>query len=240
MIPLCDAHAHLGDELERSVRLENNIQTMLCATEPVAAQKVQALCAQHSIFDGCYGLHPWYSAAHSVKDMRPYYATGCAVGEIGMDSVWCDVPLETQRSAFLAQLKIAQELMLPVVLHTKGCEEEIARHIRGLKVPVLVHWYSCEEYLDEYLSEDCYFTLGPDLETNPAVRQIAQRAPLNRLLVETDGLSAVRWALDREVPAHRLPGVLTGSLQALAEIKNIAPQEAARQVYTNYQELFYK
>ncbi len=240
MLPLCDAHAHLGDALERVVRRAQNIQTMLCATDPISAIEVQTLCTAHSAFDGCYGLHPWHSATYSIEEMKPYYAMASAIGEIGMDSVWCDVPLEIQRRTFLAQLEIAEELNLPVVLHTKGCEREIVRHIRGLKVPVLVHWFSCEDYLADYLAEDYYFTVGPDLKANPAVQQVAQYVPLDRLLVETDGLSAVSWALKEEVTAEQLPGVITDSLQILSEIKNISLLEAAHQIFRNYGKLFYK
>ena len=48
------------------------------------------------------------------------------VGEIGMDSVWCQVPLPIQERVFREQLAMACSLKKPVVLHTKGQEKAIA------------------------------------------------------------------------------------------------------------------
>lgn len=58
----------------------------------------------------------------------------------------------------------------------------------------LVHWYSCGQHLEEYLDQDCYVSIGPDVVWNPAVQEAARQVPEDRLLIETDGLGAVKWA----------------------------------------------
>ena len=68
-------------------------------------------------------------------------------------------------------------------------------------IPCVVHWYSCMEHLERYLDLDSWFTVGPGVFNDPAVREVARRALEGRVLVETDGLSAVAWALEREVGA---------------------------------------
>ena len=85
----------------------------------------------------------------------------------------------------------------PVVLHTKGQEKHIARLIRAYPNTYLVHWYSGGEGLSDFLDLDCYFTIGPDVFYQPAVQKAAVLAPENRLLVETDGCSAVKWAYEQ-------------------------------------------
>ena len=56
----------------------------------------------------------------------------------------------------------------------------------------MVHWYSADHDLDGYLDLDCYFSVGPDVIWNPAVQQVAKRVPENRILLETDGMEAVK------------------------------------------------
>lgn len=81
----------------------------------------------------------------------------------GMDSVWCDIPLDIQQKRLEEQLQIAADLKKPVLLHTKGQEKRIAELLRGFPYHICAHWYSgTEQDLEPYLDLGCYFTLGPD------------------------------------------------------------------------------
>lgn len=124
----------------------------------------------------------------------PYLEKCQVIGEIGMDSLWCNVPLKRQKEVLEKQLQIAAEWKKPVVLHTKDQEREILELIRKYPNTYLVHWYSADHDLDGYLDLDCYFPVGPDVIWNPAVQQVAKRVPENRILLETDGMDAVKWA----------------------------------------------
>ena len=101
---------------------------------------------------------------HSVQEaLAEAFKTCDAIGEIGMDSVWCEVPMDIQRRSFERQLQIAADLKKPVILHTKGMEREIAAMVRDFPEPVCVHWYSGGiESFEAFLEMGCYFTLGPD------------------------------------------------------------------------------
>ena len=57
--------------------------------------------------------------------MLPLLKQASIIGEIGMDSVWCDVDLEIQKEVFEKQLQLAKEWDKPVILHTKGQEKTI-------------------------------------------------------------------------------------------------------------------
>lgn len=124
----------------------------------------------------------------------PYLEKCQVIGEIGMDSLWCNVPLKRQKEVLEKQLQIAAEWKKPVVLHTKDQEWEILELIRKYPNIYLVHWYSADHDLDGYLDLDCYFSIGPDVIWNPAVQQVARRVPENRIPLETDGMDAVKWA----------------------------------------------
>lgn len=226
---LIDAHAHFNRPGELAARA--NVRTLFCGTNPDTAAEALALRGENRL--ASCGLHPWHSDRFTVADMLPYIKESAALGEIGLDSVWCNVDMATQRRVFAEQLDIARQLGLPIVLHTKGMEGEIAKAIRPCPVPKLVHWYSCTEYLDDYLAQDCYFTVGPDFQANPAVQAVLKRVPLERIMTETDGLDAVAWALGRPVKDREIESVLRGELRAIAAIHDIEDSEAEKRVEEN-------
>lgn len=153
--PLIDAHTHLGSDSERSERQKKQILSLVCASTPPEAEALLKTAKPYLLPTA--GLHPWQAASYFVNDMLPYLTACPVIGEIGMDSVWCDVPLDRQEEVFRAQLAIACQMKKPVILHTKGEEDRIASILPEYPNTYLVHWYSCEEYLDQYLALGCYF-----------------------------------------------------------------------------------
>lgn len=223
-----DAHAHAGDAQELALRQRLGIRTMLSCGTAAQAARGQALAERYPVLTMTAGLHPWYAAAERLTELLPYMEACALVGEIGLDSVWCDTPMPVQRRAFSAQLDWAAAHGMGVVLHTKGCETEIARAIAGFPHPVVVHWYSGgPDALDRFLAEDCYFTVGPDAAHNPCVQAVAKQAAEDRLLFETDGMDAVRWALG-DVPTAQLPDVLAASVRAAAALRGQSPETLAQ------------
>jgi len=118
-------------------------------------------------------------------------------------------------------------------------EKEIAETIAPYTVRKLVHWYSCVDYLDLYLEQDCYFTVGPDHGENAAVREVIRRVPLNRLLTETDGLSAVEWAIGRKAEPDEIELVLRREIEAIADAKGLSCSETEAAVYENLLRFIY-
>lgn len=227
---LIDAHAHFKGSEELPAR--RGVRTLYCGTHPDTAAQALALRGEDAPVS-C-GLHPWYADRFRVEDLLPFIRESDALGEIGLDSVWTDVDMERQRAAFEAQLRLAAELELPVVLHTKGMEAEIARALFPYPLRKLVHWYSDMDHLDAYLAQDCYFTIGPDFAHNPAVRQVLQRAPLDRVLTETDGLDALAWAYGRDAVPGDIEAALRAELAAIARVHGLTEAAAEAVVEENF------
>ena len=199
MIQLTDAHAHIKNEKQAMERISLGIPTMACAGTPEEMKELEKfgkLPGAEKILILTCGLHPWYSNRWEPEDLFLWMKKVPMIGEIGMDNVWCDVPLDRQRLVLEKQLKFASEIKKPVVLHTKGQEKEIARIIANYPNTYLIHWYSAKEAPTDYLKLDCYFSIGPDVLWNQAVQNVAGLVPENRLLIETDGMEAVDWAYD--------------------------------------------
>lgn len=194
---LIDSHAHIGTEEEIRERIRDGIPSVICAGSPKEAQQLKRLFNRfevHPVIIPAAGLHPWNSDKYRAEEMFPFMEEWPVMGEIGLDTLWCDVPLNVQKEAFECQLDFAVKKRKPAVLHTKEQEAEIAGILRRYPNRYLVHWYSCGQHLEEYLDQDCYVSIGPDVVWNPAVQEAARQVPEDRLLIETDGLGAVKWA----------------------------------------------
>ena len=231
---LADAHCHLDGSAElAALQRDEHILAIINCQSPAEWETNRTLVGTYQPLS--FGIHPWEASDLRWAAVTPYLEATSIVGEIGMDSVWTDVNLLDQSRLFEAQLHFAHDHRKPVILHTKGCERAVLTAIRKYPNRYLVHWYASPEYQADYIRLDCYFTIGPDVLTDPAVTQLAKTIPLNRLLIETDGLSAVAWAQHRPVQISDYPDILRQSLHIVANLRGIAPVELEAQVYQNLQ-----
>ena len=227
---LFDAHTHLY----RGVlpRLEDYYQ-LVSASTPEECRLLDPLRKEDPRLYYSCGVHPWQSDTVPVSSLSPWLPAACAVGEIGMDSIWCMADLQVQRRVFREQLRLAETLQKPVILHTKGCEAAVLEEIAAFPLPILVHWYSSEAHLEGYLEKDCYFTVGPDFQSNPAVRQVAAAVPLHRLMVESDGVEGASWALGYRLSPVELPDLLRKLIASLARLRGLTPTAMEETLFQN-------
>ena len=127
---MIDAHAHPGTVQERRMRERLGIATLLCGTDPASAAEALEYAAGSAVYTPCCALHPWKAADFPPEAMLPFLDQCPVVGETGLDSVWCDIPMTAQTEVFLWHLDYAQRTGKPVVLHTKGREREAAQILR--------------------------------------------------------------------------------------------------------------
>ena len=154
-----DAHTHIGTWEEQREREETGILSLVCGSTPREAERAVKMRGRH-VIPTC-GLHPWYGAEYQVEELTEWMEQCPVIGEIGMDSVWCQTPLKIQEQVFRRQLRMAHQAGKPVILHTKGQEERISGIIKEFPNRYLVHWYSCGRYPEEFLAQDCYFPSAP-------------------------------------------------------------------------------
>ncbi|MFV0558224.1 MAG: TatD family hydrolase [Enterococcus sp.] len=231
---LTDAHCHFDEQQSLAkVQQELGMLTIVnCSTKEEWAKNQQAI-SKESLQVLSFGIHPWAADQMSVAEVRTYLNQAPIIGEIGLDTVWSEVPLAVQRLVFQEQLILAKEQKKPVVLHTKGCEQEILATIKKFPNRYLVHWYSTTDWQQEYIDFDCYFTIGIDVKTNPAVAQLARSVPLNRLLVESDGLAAIEWAQNRPISVSAYPMLLKEQLTEVAKLRNLPVAKLTQIIYQN-------
>jgi TatD DNase family protein len=190
------------------------------------------------------GVHPNSAGSfgdETIAELRALAAHGkvVAIGEIGLDYYWDKVAPEQQRRAFVRQLSLAAELDLPVIIHSRDANSDVA--------DVLRTWVSSEQFHasalaarpyagvlhafsgDLALAEEAYswgFVLslgGPVTFRNAhALHALVPKLRLDRLMVETDApyLTPHPWRGQRNEPAH-IPVIV----ERLASLYGATPAE---------------
>lgn len=232
---LTDAHTHLSHGLF-DILDENNLHIIVNGSNKEECEKINSIYKKQSKIKSSFGIHPWDSNKYNIDDMKEYLDDCDIIGEIGMDNVWCNVDIEIQKEIFIKQLNIALMREVPVILHTKGMEKEIFEIIKDYDLKFLVHWYSCDKYVEDYISKDCYFSIGPDVYNNENVQNVVKKVSLDRLLIETDGIDAVKWALNKEVSLDDICDILKNTLKYISEVKNIPYEIVQKKINANFRE----
>ncbi len=221
-----DAHFHTDEYAFLAFLAQHQIQGIVNAS---SSQEYLRLSAWQKQLEGIQisaGIHPWNSDRISWEEMRPILEQAAIIGEIGLDNVWCDVDVLKQFEIFERQLAYASKHHKPVILHLKGMEKEALPSVRKYQNQYFIHWYSCDAYLDEYIALDCYFSVGPSIYKDRAVQQVAKSVPLNRLLLESDGISALSWCENRQVQTSEYLALMKRSVAYIEALKGHRNMEA--------------
>ena len=214
-----DAHMHLP--ISRKIA---------CVVNASSVEEYQFLKEhKHSNMYISCGVHPWKADKTDYEVLLPYMKEADFLGEIGLDEPWCDVPFEVQKEVLIKQL---QDVNKTTYLHTKGYEKEILQIITLFPRKYVVHWYSSEDYIEEYMKLDCYFTIGPIVNET-----LVKKVPLNRLLIETDGIEAIEWAYERTVLDTEYIDVLENIVKQVAELKKVSIEEVKLNLSHNFSAL---
>ncbi|MBQ7680153.1 MAG: TatD family hydrolase [Butyrivibrio sp.] len=236
-----DTHAHYDDsafDADREALLaalpERGIGTVVNIGADRASSRASAAMAQQ--YDYIYavvGVHP--ESAEEVDDacleeLRALAAQPrvLAIGEIGLDYHYDEPARPIQQEAFRAQLALAQELSLPVMIHSRDAAEDTLRimqetHYAGRRADIHCFSYSVE-MAAQYLSMGYDLGIGGVLtfKNGRKLREVVAYAPLDRLLLETDApyLAPTPHRGERNDSSY-LPLVVA----AIAEIKGVTEAE---------------
>jgi len=257
---LVDTHCHLDFghyDKDREIVIERAwarglTRILVPGVDIPTSQAAIQLAESHSNIYAAVGVHPnstnsWDKWSLDALEILAAHPKVVAIGEIGLDYYRDKAPRELQREVFLAQLKLARRLDLPVVIHirnadpgNRACISDVinclSSHESKLGHPGVVHSYSGN--LDEagyLLSLGFYIGItGPvTFKTASALRTLVASLPLERLLIETDGpfLTPHPQRGKRNEPAYvhyiadKLAEVLNLPLNTIADITS---ENAAR------------
>ena len=257
MINLVDSHAHLSMEefdhdRDTVIRkaLKAGIKAILCPGEVTDDKNLQItldMAAKYPHILATAGVHP-----HRAKDFTPESAriiqTAAenkqiqAVGEIGLDFHYNFSPPEHQISVFRTQLKLAQELELPVIIHSRLAADKIVQCIAEEEFTQggILHCFTESHRFAQNMLEYAFYISFSGIITFPRahdLRQVAKTLPLNKLLIETDSpfLTPVpyRGRVKRNEPSYIKETALN-----LAALRGISSEEFAEVTTRNFENCF--
>ncbi|HEX8753368.1 MAG TPA: TatD family hydrolase [Solirubrobacterales bacterium] len=168
-----------------------------------------------------------------------------AIGETGLDYYRDTAAPEDQRRAFAAQIEIARETGLPIVIHSRDAEGESTAideviamlDARAPGHTVILHCFSAPQRTAEAIERRwyCSFAGNATYPRSEALREAAARIPADRLLVETDApyLSPQEMRGKRNQPAN-----VVATARVVAEVRGVSYEELERTVEANARRLF--
>lgn len=199
-----DTHAHMDDrafDTDRSALLAQlparGIALVMnpgCSLD--SSRAAVALAGQYDYLYAAVGSHP--DAADEVNEetlaqyrlLAQTSAKVRAIGEIGLDYHYEDIPREIQQRAFRAQLALARELKLPVIVHEREAHEDGMKIVEEFPdVTGVFHCYSGSlEMAKVLIRRGWYIGFGGVLTFKNARKavEVASQIPLERIVLETD------------------------------------------------------
>lgn len=249
-----ESHAHYDDERfdeDRDTLLASfpaeGIETVVNASSDIKSSKASiALSEKYPFFYAAVGVHP-----HEVENITEAdidelrelskHPKVVAIGEIGLDYYYDLSPRDLQRHWFKRQLELADELKMPVIIHSRDATQECFDIIKNSNVRNgVIHCYSgSAEMAEEYIKMGFYIGVGGSLtfKNNKKGVETVERIPIEKILIETDSpyLAPVPYRGKRN--DSRL---LKYVVEKISQIKNIPENDICNITKNNAQNLFIK
>ena len=250
---LFDTHAHMDDrafDADREALLsalpEQGIGLLMNPGCSLASSRnAAALAERYDYIYAAVGSHP--DAADEVSgDVLEIYKTLCkqnpkikAIGEIGLDYHYEDIPRQRQQQAFRDQMALARELGLPVIVHERDAHEDGMKIVEEFpEVTGVFHCYSGSPEMAKWLIARGWYIGFTGVLTFKNARKAVETAaaiPLERIVLETD---CPYMSPEPFRGKRNDPGKLYRMAERLAEIRGISPEEAQAVTLENGKRLY--
>jgi TatD DNase family protein len=239
---LIDGHVHLSEiePLERAVENAVNagVKRMVAVSMNLDSCRKTLVLADRfpDTILPAIGYHPWSIKAEEVEDTLIFITQNLhrcvALGEVGLDYK-VKVKKKLQKAVFSKLLNLAVKSNKPVIIHSRFSYQRTYEMAvaAGVKKAVF-HWYSGPmDILDNILASGFFVSATPALAYSPHHQAAMARAPLDRILIETD--APVQYGDRASEPAD-----LNETLFHLSRIKKIPEDKLAGMVTKNAKRFF--
>lgn len=200
---------------------------------------VASVCRDHAQCVAAYGIHPMYVPQAREEDLEALRATvlrehPLAVGEIGLDRFVEPRDDLRQEFYFTAQLQIARDSGLPVLLHIRRAIDPVLKQLRQCRVPGgIAHAFNgSRQQAEEFIKLGFKLGFGGAMTFPRAsrIRELAATLPLDAIVLETDAPDIPpEW----RVGVRNTPDQLPRIAQMLADLRGITVQEIADATTSN-------
>lgn len=253
---MIDSHTHLflcegtEDEVVAAARAAGVGRMLTVGMDPQTNPVAIAAAERHEEVFAAVGRHPNEAAGFDDGTAAEIAELGAheqvrAIGETGLDYFRDGAPREDQRRAFAAQIEIAVELGLPIVIHARDPEDgseavdEIFATLdaKAAGHPVILHCFSAPARVGDAAARGwhCSFAGNVTYPSAEPLREAAAQVPDSLILVETDApyLAPQPMRGKRNAPAN-----VVATAELVAEVRGVSYAELERTVEANARALF--
>lgn len=247
---LIDTHAHLDmyedwDVIIKNAK-ENGIKKIIIpAVETEYFQKILDIANSYEDVYCMMGIFPteaknWHDGI--LDDIREFAKNEkvVSIGEIGLDYYWDKSFVDKQKDIFIKQVKLANELGLPIEIHDREAHKDVFDILveYNKTSDVVFHCFSGSvEFARECLKQGWYLALGGVVTFKNAVKtkEVAKDVPLDRLMLETDSpyLTPVPFRGKENQPAY-----VRFVAEEIAKLREVEVEEIIEATTKNAEKVF--
>ena len=249
---MIDTHSHINmlenittDEAVQNAAEQGIEKIIVPAANPADFTGIMELINKYDNVYGMLGVHPsdakdWNdSLTEEIKKLAENKKI-VAIGEIGLDYYWDKSFNDLQKEVFIKQIKLANELNLPIDVHDREAHKDtfdiLKEYNKGSKV--VMHCFSGSvEFAKECIKEGWYLGIGGVVTFKNAVKmkEVVQAVPLEHILLETDApyLTPVPYRGKENQPAY-----VKFVAEEIAKLRNINIEEVNSVTTANAERVF--
>ena len=243
-----DSHCHINDEsyledldsvLDRMV--ENKVTKAMLVCVSLDDYKRSLNIKKEGVeFKKAIGVYPEYTDMDD-KTFNEYVSLmkKCdAVGEIGLDYHWYKDTKEKQKELFIKQIKIANDLNKPIIVHAREALADTYEILKKYPCRGVLHCYSgSSELAKEFVKLGYYISIGGPITFKNAKEplEVVKSVPLDKLLIETDSpyLTPVPNRGKRNEPSN-----VVYTVAKIMDTIGVDKETFLKQINVNYDSLF--
>ncbi|MGB0866406.1 MAG: TatD family hydrolase [Granulosicoccaceae bacterium] len=250
---LIDSHCHLNfdslhEELPQVLQRASDagVSHMLCISCTMEDYPtIRSISDAHENIYASVGVHPCYTDVPepTIDELIEYARDDgvVAVGETGLDYMRIEGNMDWQRERFRRHIEAAAGVDKPLIIHTRAAADDTIAMLRdhnAARSGAVMHCFAEDwNIASQALEMGFYISLSGivTFKSAKAVQEVAQKAPLDRLLVETDSpyLAPVPYRGKRNEPAY-----VRHTAQFVADLRGISLEELGAATSENFFRLF--
>lgn len=252
---LVDAHIHLSDD-DYSGCVDEIVQeakalsvvTLVSNSMDLKTSIGSLELAERfpSMVYAAVGIHPWtvndltddqFQETMDFISKKAKSKGLVAIGEIGLDFKYMNI-WDRQLKVFDSMLHLAEKLVLPVIIHSRGTTAQIVDMLPSYSVKkVLLHWFSNPiSALTKAVDHGFYISEGAPVVFSNGIRDVVKKVPMENLLTETDG--PVRFFRPPFQGKRTTSAFIPTIVKAIAEVRKMDPESVAEHVRENFEGFF--
>lgn len=234
---LYDSHCHLYEFDEGSIEeFTKEIVIVAVSDDYESSLRTLELSDKFKNVIPCVGIHPWNAHRVSLDDLRKIeriMSDVDCVGEIGLDRKFTPQTLPVQEDLFRAMLRLAREYGTVVNVHAPDAWRQVVDLLDRFEIDrAVIHWYTGPlDLVDRLRDMGFYISINVALKVQEKSRKIASEAPLDVILLESDGPYEYRGLSLK-------PSMLGEAVSMIAEYRGISRDELIERIEYNFKRVF--